>query len=76
MDWSSVWVEDLTGLMEQWTSVTWYMGGSTTAYGGGGSWTYADPGGEVSTAYARCNFSWTVSYGGYRDMYCDIKYQP
>lgn len=74
IDWGSVWVEDTSGAMTQTSQVRW-VSGSTSATGPGGGWLYADPGGEVSYAYARCGFNWTgLDPLSPRDMYCDIKY--
>lgn len=76
IDWASVWVENTSGLLTEHSRVYW-MGGSTTASGGGGAWTYADPGGEVAYAYGRCGFYWDVPDPYYtQQMYCDIKYWP
>ncbi len=74
IDWGSVWVEDTSGAMTQTSQVRWITG-STSATGPGGGWLYADPGGEVSYAYARCGFNWTaIDPLNPRNMYCDIKY--
>lgn len=74
IDWASVWVEFTAGHMTAHSQVNW-PGASTVGSGGGGTWVYANPSGEVPNAYGRCHFSWDIVNPGYAlNTYCDIKY--
>ncbi|MFD6055470.1 hypothetical protein [Agromyces sp. NPDC060279] len=74
IDWNATWVEHKDGFLTAHSRVYW-QGGSSLASGGGGSWVYANPGGEVPYAYGRCGFYWDIPNPGHpQDMYCDIKY--